>query len=117
MPTVYDCQTCGAYCINAWGGRDYVALEEGEGRRLRRRGLPIITDSHGQEYLGTRRHNGPGGDTSAPRSPARSAATAAARSIGSGPRSTWPSSQAVRNVGRLAKRPALRTDAGPLPNN
>jgi Fe-S-cluster containining protein len=60
-PTVeYDCQQCGACCVDYFGGPDYVPLHRGEAARMRRLGLPVISARWG-ESLGTRPHDGPRG--------------------------------------------------------
>lgn len=60
--TAYDCQDCGACCIDPFGTPGYIQLEGKEPARLRRLGLPVVT-WHGQTLLGTRPHAGPTGDT------------------------------------------------------
>src|SRR4051812_22929023 len=59
---VYDCQQCGACCIDYFGTRGYINLGRGEPERLRRLGLPVV-QLYGRPYLGTQPHTGPGGDT------------------------------------------------------
>jgi Fe-S-cluster containining protein len=63
----YDCQTCGACCIDPFGRTRYVALAPAEAGRLSRLGLPVLTrtDFDGEEHpqLGTRPSDGPGGET------------------------------------------------------
>ena len=59
---MYDCQTCGACCVDYFGTAGYIELEGAEPRRMRRLGLPVV-DWRGQTLLGTRTHDGPGGDT------------------------------------------------------
>jgi Fe-S-cluster containining protein len=60
-PTVeYDCQQCGACCVDYFGGPEYVPLHPGEAQRMRRLGLPVIRAKWG-DCLGTRPHDGPGG--------------------------------------------------------
>ncbi len=56
----YDCQECGACCVDYFGAAGHIALTPGEARHLRRVGLPVVR-WHGQEMLGTRPHEGPGG--------------------------------------------------------
>jgi Fe-S-cluster containining protein len=58
----YDCQQCGACCIDYFGTEGHIQLTPGEVVRMRRLGLPVI-DWHGQQLLGTRPHDGPGGQT------------------------------------------------------
>lgn len=58
----YDCQTCGACCVDYFGTTGYIQLAGGEPARLRRLGLPVVS-WHGQTLLGTRSHAGPGGST------------------------------------------------------
>ena len=58
----YDCQQCGACCVDYFGTEGYIQLDEAEPRRMRRLGLPVVA-WHGQTLLGTRRHEGPGGET------------------------------------------------------
>lgn len=58
----YDCQTCGACCVDLFGTAGYIQLEGKEPARLRRLGLPVVT-WHRQVLLGTRAHDGPGGET------------------------------------------------------
>jgi Fe-S-cluster containining protein len=60
MQAQYDCQQCGACCVDYFGTEGYIALEGDEPRRLRRLGLPVI-EWKGQQLLGTRPHAGPGG--------------------------------------------------------
>lgn len=60
--TAYDCQDCGACCIDPFGTPGYIQLEGKEPARLRRLGLPVVT-WHGQTLLGTRPHAGPTGET------------------------------------------------------
>jgi Fe-S-cluster containining protein len=62
MSADYDCQQCGACCVDYFGAEGHVALYRGEPRRMRRLGLPVI-EWHGQLLLGTRPHPGPGGDS------------------------------------------------------
>jgi hypothetical protein len=47
--------------VDYFGCEGYIALESDEPRRLRRLGLPVI-EWKGQLLLGTRPHDGPGGD-------------------------------------------------------
>ena len=58
----YDCQECGACCVDYFGTAGYIQLETGEASRLRRLGLPVV-NWHGQTLLGTKPHQGPTGDT------------------------------------------------------
>jgi Fe-S-cluster containining protein len=57
----YDCQQCGACCVDYFGTVGYIDLAPGEPRRMRRLGLPVVP-WHGQVLLGTRPHSGPGGE-------------------------------------------------------
>jgi Fe-S-cluster containining protein len=59
---MYDCQTCGACCVDYFGTEGYIELEGDEPARMRRLGLAVIA-WHGQLLLGTRPHDGPGGAT------------------------------------------------------
>jgi Fe-S-cluster containining protein len=59
----YDCQECGACCVNFFGTADYVGLSVAEARRLRTLSLPVVADRRGNLSLGTRPHDGPGGET------------------------------------------------------
>jgi len=58
----YDCQQCGACCVEFFGATGYINLADDEARRMRRLGLPVVL-WHGQQLLGTRPHDGPGGTT------------------------------------------------------
>ena len=58
----YDCQQCGACCVDYFGTEGYIQLNAGESGRMRRLGLPVVS-WHGQTLLGTRSHDGPGGET------------------------------------------------------
>jgi hypothetical protein len=58
----YDCQQCGACCVDYFGTQGYISLSPGEPERLRRLGLPVI-QWHGQQLLATRPHKGPGGES------------------------------------------------------
>jgi Fe-S-cluster containining protein len=51
----YDCQQCGACCVNRTpvGGTGYVYLTRGESRRLKGLGLSVVQVS-GNTHLGTR---------------------------------------------------------------
>lgn len=58
----FDCQQCGACCINHnfLGGTAYVYLTHHEAKRMRRFGLTVVT-AEGDAHLGTRttaRRNG-----------------------------------------------------------
>lgn len=59
---MYDCQQCGACCVDYFGTPGYIQLEAGEARRMRRLGLPVV-NQFGHDALGTKAHAGPGGDT------------------------------------------------------
>ena len=58
----YDCQTCGACCVDYFGTAGYIQLDPEEQVRMRRFGLRVVV-WHGQPLLGTRSHNGQGGET------------------------------------------------------
>jgi hypothetical protein len=58
----YDCQQCGACCVDYFGTEGYIQLDAGEPGRMRRFGLPVVS-WNGQTLLGTRPHSGPGGET------------------------------------------------------
>lgn len=58
----YDCQQCGACCVDYFGTEGHIQLRPAEAARLRRVGLPVV-DWRGQVLLGTRPHDGPGGAT------------------------------------------------------
>jgi Fe-S-cluster containining protein len=58
----YDCQQCGACCVDFFGTEGYIQLGPGEPARMRRLGLPVVA-WHGQTLLGTLPHDGPGGKT------------------------------------------------------
>ncbi len=58
----YDCQACGACCVDYFGTPGYIELYPDERERMRSLSLPVV-DWHGQKLLGTRPHDGPGGDT------------------------------------------------------
>ena len=60
--TDYDCQRCGACCVDYFGTTGYIQLTADEKERMRRMSLPVVL-WHGQELLGTRPHAGPGGET------------------------------------------------------
>jgi len=60
MPrSVYDCQTCGACCIDYFRTPGYIQLTDEEAVRMRRLGLPVVTVL-GQLELGTRPYDGVG---------------------------------------------------------
>jgi Fe-S-cluster containining protein len=61
LTTPYDCQACGACCVDYFGAAGYIWLEPGEPQHFRRLGLPVVA-WHGQQLLGTRPHDGPGGE-------------------------------------------------------
>src|SRR5579884_440101 len=61
MEPEYDCQQCGACCVDYFGTEGYIWLTRGEADGMRRRGLPVVL-WHGQVLLGTRPHDGPGGE-------------------------------------------------------
>jgi Fe-S-cluster containining protein len=56
----YDCQECGACCVDSFGTAGYVWLAPGEVSRMERLGLPVVWD-RGEEFLGSLAHDGPGG--------------------------------------------------------
>jgi Fe-S-cluster containining protein len=58
----YDCQQCGACCVDFFGTEGYIQLADGEPARMRRLSLPVVS-WNGQTLLGTRPHDGPGGET------------------------------------------------------
>jgi Fe-S-cluster containining protein len=58
----YDCQQCGACCVDYFGTPGYIQLEKKEEDRMRRLGLPVVS-WQGQSLLGTRPHEGPVGAT------------------------------------------------------
>jgi Fe-S-cluster containining protein len=49
----FDCQRCGACCVDYFGTPGYITLEKAEAGRLGRMGLPVV-NWHGQVLLGTR---------------------------------------------------------------
>jgi Fe-S-cluster containining protein len=53
--TIYDCQECGACCVNPghFGGTAYVYLTRDESKRMKRIGLSVVQDA-GVAHLGTR---------------------------------------------------------------
>jgi len=59
----YDCQTCGACCVQfgRYDGNAYVYLDRDEARVLRRLGLPVVPGPFGSSCLGARRYEGAGG--------------------------------------------------------
>jgi Fe-S-cluster containining protein len=58
----YDCQSCGACCINDPGaGPGYVSLHASDVQRIQRLGLPVVKTA-GHLELGTVPYDGPGGD-------------------------------------------------------
>jgi Fe-S-cluster containining protein len=58
----YDCQSCGACCVDYFGTEGHIQLTRGESARMRQLGLPVVV-WQGQTLLGTRPHEGPGGAT------------------------------------------------------
>ena len=60
---VYDCQLCGACCVQQglFDGTSYVYLDRQEAKRLRRMGLTVVQGALGDSYLGCRSHAGAGG--------------------------------------------------------
>lgn len=59
-PSEYDCQQCGACCIDAFGTKGYVRLNERDTDRMERLGLPVILDG-GEAWLGTHLSDGSAG--------------------------------------------------------
>jgi Fe-S-cluster containining protein len=59
---MYDCQQCGACCVDYFGTEGYIQLSDDEAVRMRRLGLPVV-NVFGQLELGTKDYDGPGGDT------------------------------------------------------
>jgi Fe-S-cluster containining protein len=59
----YDCQACGACCVDFFGEPSYVALSPASEEAVRRVGLPVITSTSGWPRLATKPHTGPGGET------------------------------------------------------
>jgi Fe-S-cluster containining protein len=53
----YDCQTCGACCLDFFRTSGYIQLTNGEAARMRRLGLPVVRE-FGQLELGTKPHEG-----------------------------------------------------------
>jgi Fe-S-cluster containining protein len=53
----YDCQTCGACCIDYFRTPGYIQLTPGEAQRMRRLGLPVVS-VFGQLELGTKPYDG-----------------------------------------------------------
>jgi Fe-S-cluster containining protein len=60
--TEYDCQTCGACCINYFGTVQYVGLSGEEPGRVKRLNLPVV-EYRGRPHLGTVPYGGDGGGT------------------------------------------------------
>lgn len=60
--TEYNCQQCGACCIDSFGSKGYVRLGERDARRMERLGLPVVLDG-GEMWLGTHSPVGPAGDS------------------------------------------------------
>lgn len=60
--TDYDCQQCGACCIDAFGSKGYVRLGERDAQRMERLGLPVVLDG-GEAWLSTYSPAGPAGDS------------------------------------------------------
>ena len=59
--TGYDCQQCGACCVDYFGTPGYIELLPAERVRMRTLELPVV-QWMGQHLLATRLHDGPGGD-------------------------------------------------------
>lgn len=59
---MYDCQQCGACCVDYFGTVGYIQLDGDEPARMRRLGLPVVSQ-FGQLELGTKTHDGPSGAT------------------------------------------------------
>jgi hypothetical protein len=57
----FDCQQCGACCVDYFGTPGYIWLRPGEPQKMRKLGLPVV-GWQGQVLLGTRPHEGPGGE-------------------------------------------------------
>ena len=53
MSEAYDCQTCGACCVDTTGTHGYARLSLPEAVHFYRLGLPVVRDA-GERYLGTR---------------------------------------------------------------
>jgi len=49
----YDCQRCGACCVDFTGTHGYVRLAPREAARMQRLGLPVVAEP-GERFLGTR---------------------------------------------------------------
>jgi Fe-S-cluster containining protein len=62
-PALYDCQTCGACCVQFGleDGNTYVYLDQEESRRMWSLGLPVIRQAMGCCFLGAAPHEGAGG--------------------------------------------------------
>ncbi len=58
----YDCQQCGACCVDFFGSKGYVRLGQQDVQRMERLGLPVILDG-GEAWLGTRSPAGPEGQS------------------------------------------------------
>src|SRR5262249_44290364 len=56
----YDCQRCGACCIDPEGGEGYAHLSRDESKRMRRLGLRVVAGIGGR-FLGTRARPAGGG--------------------------------------------------------
>jgi hypothetical protein len=54
---MYDCQQCGACCVDYFATAGYIQLQEHEAKRMQRLSLPVIT-WHGQILLGTKPYQG-----------------------------------------------------------
>src|SRR5262245_17966202 len=57
----YDCEACGACCVEFFGADGYIPLDAREQVLLERLALRVGA-WHGQTLLGTRPHGGPGGE-------------------------------------------------------
>lgn len=59
----YDCQTCGACCVQfgTEDGNAYVYLDRDEARRMGSLGLPVIRQAMGARCLGAAPNEGAGG--------------------------------------------------------
>jgi Fe-S-cluster containining protein len=57
----YDCQTCGACCIDYFRTPGYIQLTDAEAVAMRRLGLPVVRE-FGQLELGTKPHDGGPGE-------------------------------------------------------
>ena len=56
---VYDCQQCGACCLDPLRGEGYASLDRSESKRMKRLGLHVVSGAGGSA-LATRAHAGDG---------------------------------------------------------